>query len=243
MYQVFFGTDTDASRKKLNAAVTAFAKKYPYAERVTLEGGEVVSGRLAELAGSQGLFSQQTAVVVRESLTEDESRDAVLRFLKELAHSPNSFFFWERGALDAKTKAAVSKHASEVMESSPKKAVAKPAWGGAEAFALADALGRRDKKQVWVLLVKSLWDGKAAEEIHGMLFWQVKAMLAASQSKTPADAGLSPFPYKKASEFARNYTLSELQSLSSELVKLYHEARRGGPPLETALERWVLTGL
>ena len=239
MLYVFCGVDTDTSRGKLHAAVEAFVEQYPNAERISLEAEDVLSGRIDEFVQGQGLFESKVAIVVREALADASVREILSDRIESLAASPNTFFLWERASLDAKTKAAIGKHAAEVVDSSPKR-VEKKRWDGNEAFALADALGRRDKKQLWILYTKARLDGKAPEETHGMFFWQVKAMLAAVQSKHPKEAGLSPFPYKKAGAFARNYSIGELRGLSSSLIKMYHQARRGGPPLDLALERWVL---
>ena len=96
-------------------------------------------------------------------------------------------------------------------------------------------------KDAWVLLQKALDTGGVPEEIHGMLFWQVKSMILAVSSKTAGEAGLNPFVFRKSLSFAKNFTEEELKNLSARLVSIYHDARRGGDELAIALEKFVLS--
>lgn len=244
MLFVFIGSDTEASRAKLNAAVAEWGERFPGAERFVLEGGEISEVRLKELAGASGLFVERTIVILREPLSQKESEEVVTSLLEDIGRSPNIFLLWERGTLAAKIKTALNKYAEEMIETGTQKAVRERSDASGTVrdnpFALADALGMRDKKKLWILFAKASFEGKAPEEVHGMLFWQVKAMLAAAQSKTPVEAGLSPYPFNKARGFGRNYSIDELRGLSHDLVAMYHDARRGRAPLELALERWVL---
>jgi len=66
-------------------------------------------------------------------------------------------------------------------------------------------------------------------------------MLLAHTSSTADEAGLNPFVYQKAKQGTRKYSPEELKQLSSSLVSLYHDARRGKHGLDEALERFVLS--
>jgi hypothetical protein len=107
-------------------------------------------------------------------------------------------------------------------------------------FSLTDALGKRDKKTLWVQFHKARRAGKEPEELHGILFWQVKSMILASSHANAKEAGMKDFPFKKAKEFAGNYTNEELFDLSEKLVTYFHEARRGQGDIATNLERCIL---
>ena len=78
------------------------------------------------------------------------------------------------------------------------------------------------------------------EEIHGILFWQVKNMILASKSNSQIDAGLSPFVYTNSLTGARNYKTEELTKMSGELVDMTHRVRQGEGDLEIMLEKWIL---
>ncbi len=58
--------------------------------------------------------------------------------------------------------------------------------------------------------------------------------------KTQKESGLSPFVFRKANQFAKNYSENELQKLSSNLIDIYHNARRGVKPLDIELEKFTL---
>jgi hypothetical protein len=81
----------------------------------------------------------------------------------------------------------------------------------------------------------------AVEEIHGVLFWQVKSMLLATRAKDAEDAGMKAFPFGKAKRFAKNYSPEELVQLSRAMLEVSHEARRGVHDFSLALERLLLT--
>lgn len=83
-------------------------------------------------------------------------------------------------------------------------------------------------------------DGVSDEEVHGMLFWQMKTMLLVEASGNAKEAALNPFVYKKAKGFVQHFSKEELHSHTTALVELYHEARRGRYELGSALERFIL---
>jgi hypothetical protein len=108
-------------------------------------------------------------------------------------------------------------------------------------FEFADALGRKDKKSLWVLFQDALEEQVPAEEIHGIFFWQVKSMLLAQKCKSPIDANMKPYPFQKAREYSRNYKDGELEKISFKLVSMYHEAHRGNEDFHIALESFILS--
>jgi energy-converting hydrogenase Eha subunit H len=65
-------------------------------------------------------------------------------------------------------------------------------------------------------------------------------MLLVAEAKTAGEAGVAPFVFTKAKNFLKNYSVPELQTLSSKLVRMYHDAHRGIHDFEIALERFVL---
>jgi hypothetical protein len=84
-------------------------------------------------------------------------------------------------------------------------------------------------------------NGSEPEEIHGILFWQVKSLLGISQSRTADEAGVKPFVWSKSQQFLRNYSQEELKKISSEMVSLYHLSRIESGNLEDSLEEFVLS--
>jgi DNA polymerase III delta subunit len=108
-------------------------------------------------------------------------------------------------------------------------------------WSFTDAVGARRKKEAWVLYQKALAAGLAPEEIFYKLVWQVKTLLLAQKTKTAEEAGMKEYPYSKAKVSLKNFTTSELQNLSTDLVLGYHGARRGEGEMETMLEKIILS--
>jgi len=107
-------------------------------------------------------------------------------------------------------------------------------------FALADALGARDKKKLWLLLRNALDHDSVPEELHGILFWQAKSLALAAQTASAGEAGLNPFVYGKAKRFLVNFKQNEIEKMLSKLVWMYHEAHRGRVDFSIELEKFVL---
>jgi len=105
-------------------------------------------------------------------------------------------------------------------------------------FSLTDALGERNKKRLWTRYQEALRAGSAPEEIHGILFWQLKTLLLVSKGAT---AGIKPFVITKAKHFLGNYTENELEDLTKSFVDLYHDARRGKIDFDIGLEKILLS--
>jgi hypothetical protein len=147
--------------------------------------------------------------------------------------------FLEDGLLKTLLK-KIEKHAEKVFD------IGEGASKGAEkkerfnTFLLTDALGRKDKKNLWVLYQKALEAQTPVEEIHGILFWQMKSLALAENSNSPTEAGMKAYPYQKAKEFVKKFEAQEIRDLRKKLVYLYHDAHRGEFDLAEGLERFIL---
>ena len=239
MLYVFSGTDTQKAREKMRALVGSLQKKKPDALTVRVSGEEFDERSMAEYAGGQGLFEHKLIVVFDRVLARLES-DALDGHLKDMQASPNIFILFEEmltKPLQKKIEKCAEKWVAADLPAPPKYSEGARAF---PVFSLTDALGRRDKKSLWVLYARARLHGIAAEELHGVLFWQVKAMLLARGARSAQEADLKPFVYTKSSRYARNFSPEELHTLSRSLTDIYHDARRGKHELDTALERFVL---
>ena len=108
-------------------------------------------------------------------------------------------------------------------------------------FAMADALASRDSFRLWSLYRDAIDLGKVPEEIHGILFWQVKSLLMASRAETPGDAGLAPFVFTKAKRALSHFSNEDLTKMAKNLVSIYHDAHRGLCDFEAKLEIFTLS--
>ncbi len=108
-------------------------------------------------------------------------------------------------------------------------------------FALTDAIGARNKREAWMLYQKALADGMVSEEIFFKVFWQVKNMLLASRTRSAEETDMKAYPYSKAKGYLRNFKPGELEKLSEELIRGYHDVRRGKEESETFVEKTLLS--
>ena len=93
---------------------------------------------------------------------------------------------------------------------------------------------------MWINYVDLISKGAVAEEIHGILFWQVKNMILASRADSVKDTGLTPYQYKNALSGGRKYKKEELLKMSNDLVEITHKVRSGEGELPVMLEKWML---
>jgi DNA polymerase III delta subunit len=238
MIYLLYGSDTDKARAKLHELVATLIKKKPDASHERMNDETFDAGHLEELIGSMGLFSQKAIIEMITVFRNKEAKEAVLDRIKDIATSDNVFVFLE-GELTKADLTKFEKNAEKVQEFELK-TIGEKKKEDFKLFSLTDALGNRDKKQLWVLYTKATLHDISAEEIHGMLFWQVKAMLLAGSSKSAGEAGLNPYVFQKTRGFLSHYSEQEIKTISSKLISIYHNARRGITDFDVALEKFIL---
>lgn len=232
MLEVFFGNDIVTVRQK---AFTAAEDKL--VDGVVLEvidADNYVPGIYADAAGGTSLFGEEKLYVIDTPSQKKDWYEDTTAQVALLAESKNTFIIIETTLLAAEKK-KFAKFATTLEECKA---------GPAERydfFALTDALARKDKKSLWLLLMDSQREGIPVEEIVGMLWWQLKTMRLASLTQNAAEAGMKDFPYNKAKRALSAFKEGELERLSHELITIQHESRLGKRELDLALEQWVLT--
>ncbi len=247
------GDERQKVQKTSHGLVAALQKKRPGALVFRISADEWSQNSFDGIAGGQGLFEHKYIIVLDSLFTNEEAAEYIgdTDRMKEFKAAEHAFVFVEYSP-KAPTKKLISKYAEKVWDTSESEKAGGATGAGAGAgkfgaqkegfniFALTDALGERNRVRLWTLYQKALMQGSEPEEIHGILFWQVKSLLAAAQSKTAADAGLKPFVWSKSQSFLRNYSVSELKKMSSEMVGLYHLSRIESLELEDKLEEFVI---
>jgi len=238
MIYFLYGSDTDKAKKKLNELVESLVKKKPNASSFKYDWETFLPDLLPELIGGQGLFEHRYIVILDRVLENPEHKDVIIDMLEGMHDSENIFIIYEK-QLDKTTLGKFEKNSEKVQkfELVEEIDVKKHAFN---IFALTDALGKKDKRALWVLYQKALMNEVSFEEIHGILLWQVKAMLLAQSSKSATESGLKPFVFGKSQTYAKNFPGESLHNLSGGLVSLYHDVRRGIGEPELALEKFIL---
>lgn len=231
MLAVFFGTDRAALR---DGAAAFLAKNVPHVSAESVDDTTYEHGKLASLANTQSLFGGIEAYILDTPSNDTEFETEVTENLAEFEVSPHVFVVLESRLLAA-AKKKYERHATVVEEYVAEKIEQ------FNAFALAEAVAKRDKKGLWVLLQEAKMAGLRAEEIIGMLWWQLKTLRLAAMTDSSAEAGLKDYPYKKAKGALRHFKSGEVESLSNSLLTLYHDGHQGKADMELKLEEWALS--
>lgn len=235
MLYVIYGNDREQGRQAFQVLREKLLESATE-ERVLIEG-EVTGELLDALAVSQGLFGETTLAIFDSVLEKKGEQELLASRAESLTSSSNHFLVFEP-TLEKSIAKEVALHATQMDECTAQKIAARPSFN---IFALGDALGGRNKKELWVLYQGALRAGLELEEIVGTLFWAVKNMALMKHAKMEESVGLNPFVAKKARGFAANYSEEEIKNLSRDLATIYHEAHRGGESMDIALERFILS--
>lgn len=223
MLYFIYGEDFKKARTKAKNLLDILVTKKPNSNLFKLNSENFEEKIIEEGLGGMGLFENKYIIFLDKIFEKEETKEFILEKIKKITESDNIFILLEE-KIDKKTLTKIEKYAQKIQEFS---GVVKKEKERAKPFSLTDALGRRDKKGAWAEYQKVLREGLVPEEIHGILFWQIKTMLLANSSKSSVEADLNPFVFKKAKEFSRNYSEDELKKMSSQLVSIYHDMRRG----------------
>jgi DNA polymerase III delta subunit len=173
---------------------------------------ELQDREISDLVSVQtDLFGGKFLYVIHDLARELDLKN----LLSDYAESENIFVFSE-ATITKKIKNAFEKH-NAIIQDFGKEVVKKE--HKFNSFLLADALGERNKKKLWILLQEAL-KNTSAEEIHGILFWQIKNLLMVLGSNS--NPGMHDFVYKKNQRFAQKWNKEELIDLSHRLVSVFH---------------------
>lgn len=113
-------------------------------------------------------------------------------------------------------------------------------------FAVSDAVAERNRSKAWILMNEAMMAGVAAEEIFFKILWQIKTLMIVKRLdilkiKNPEkESGLHPFVYKKTLTGAQKFSEKDLADFSFELLRIYHDSRRGREDLAIGTEKFLL---
>lgn len=230
MLYVFVGNDVVAVRTEAHEFLSA-----QESDAVHVTSENYAPGMFLDYVNAQSLFGGVPEPVVLDFLSEYEGALETLdEYLPDIAASGRAFVLIDTKPRMAREKLLRSHavHYEEIEEREEKEKF--------NTFALADALARKDKKSLWVLLMRARMAGVEAEAIAGVLFWQLKSLRLAAQTASSAEAGMKDYPYKKAKGALKMFKKGEVEELSESLLTLYHKGHADSD-MDVSLERFVLT--
>ncbi|MDR3557992.1 MAG: hypothetical protein P4L61_00515 [Candidatus Pacebacteria bacterium] len=243
MIYLLHGADTDKSRLKMHELADSLKKKKPDAAYFKMDAEHWNQAELEEYCGGQGLFENKFIIVLDHLMDDEDIVPVLLEQIEVIAASPNVFIVLE-GKLDKDSLKKFEKNAEKVQEfeeTSAQKMATASSKERFNVFSLAEALGKRDRRNLWVLYRRALLENISPEEIHGTLFWQAKSIALARQAKSAKEAGIKEFPFSKAKAYASNFSEKESSELLSRLIHISHDSRRGLSDISLALEELALT--
>jgi DNA polymerase III delta subunit len=226
----YFGSDWKAVRAEKEKKISALREKGMTPTTLTEREGV---DALREAVSATSLFGARELYVLDTPSEEADFFEMVLDMLPAFRESQNTFILRE-GSLTKTRADRVMKESTEYAHHD--------ARGEKEfnIFGLTDALLRRDRKSLWVELVRAREAGKSSEDMIGTLWWQLKVLRLIARSESVHETGLKPFVYEKGRRALREYTRDDIERLSQELLLLYHRGHGGRENIDHALEAWVL---
>jgi len=243
MIYLLHGADTDKSRQKMHELADSLKKKKPDAAYFKMDAEHWNPAELDEYCGGQGLFENKFIIVLDHLLDKEEIAPILLEKIEIMAESPNIFIVLE-GKLDKDSLKKFEKFAEKVQEfeeTAAQKLAKVKSKERFNVFSLAEAMGKRDRKNLWVLYRHALLEDISPEEIHGTLFWQAKSIALARRAKSAMEAGMKDFPFSRAKSYANNFSEQETIGLLDRLIKISHDSRRGLSDISLSLEEFTLT--
>ena len=237
----YWGKDYEASRRAARAEFLVQREKFPNAPVFDLVGENLTLEELQEAIYARSLLGGGGIIFLDHLLVNPVATNFVSENLSSLIGNENVFIFWEDAKGEEFAQAVVKaggtarefKIMSAVKEQQKKADLMK-------LFAIADALGNRDRKRAWLLYHDARRDGLSAEEIFWKLAWKAKTLLLVATAPAGSALPMKPYPLSQARRQVKGYKPGELARLSSRLVRFYHDARRGLTDFDLGLERLLL---
>lgn len=240
MLSLLYGTDITKRAHHREVIIEEFSATHKNLSIRIFTDASFRMSDIITLTENSSLFGESFLIIFEHVLQSDELASEFATLLPAFISSPNFFLFIER-EISEKDLKVFEKAGADIKGFEVKELKSKEF----NIFQLSDALGARNKKESWILFRQALADNKSPEEILGTLFWMVKQMLLVkdknSESLARDTKTLSPFVVRKAISFAKNFSRTELEKLSSSLNDLYHHAHRGELDLEEGIETLLLS--
>lgn len=212
MLYLFAGDDV---KKKGDAFEKLLASLGKDVEVFSISKNNFSPDQIESLSSGSSLFSKKCVVVFENILESSEVSSFLLARLENFKESSSNFIFSEgkltKASLDTFKKGRAELNIFELP------AIKKERFNN---FVLANALGERNKFNLWINFRSAINHGASLEELSGVLFWKVKDMILK----------------KNFSKF----TKKELEKLSIQIPELLPRARREGLEAEAAFEEFLL---
>lgn len=142
-----------------------------------LQWAAMTREELVSLASTPDIFGGERTFVMQHALYGERGEE-LLELAEAFAESPHTFYIEEEKLLKAETD-ALTKAGAKIEKQEKKE---KKEWSF-DRFGVAEALGKRDRKSLWLGLMASFREGEKAEAVAGLMAWKARQMRDTSLSR------------------------------------------------------------
>ncbi len=240
MILFIYGDDVKKVKEKVTATVDALLIKQKDASVFKIEAGSWKSEYAQELLNAQGLFLSKY-VIVFNFISENKEAFSELLDLLPLMKSADHVCIIAEGNIAEKNKEKIKKAAQKSQELLLKKAPNKDFQKNeVPTFAFAMSFANREFQKTENYFHALLDLKLAPEEVHGVLWWQMKSIKLASAAQSAVGADLSPYVFKNAKSSSLKWNPDDLDQVLNSLFEMYHLAHRGRIDFYNTIERLIV---
>jgi len=231
MLYVAVGNDFDVRKKYIDDLVGKMQNKRPDAEVVILDNESFSEKQCTSYFNSIGLFDEKSIIKLLGICDTKEYKDFIFSNLSLLKDSENGFVLSENKLTPTEIKKIERENISVFKcDITTKKSFD-------NLFSLGDLLLQKNKQKLLIEFYKHTDKGVSAEEIMGIMLWQVKSLVL-SHTYTEKESGLKSFVYNKCSK--SKWSHKESLDLYKKCINEYHQSRLGGLTLQERLELLII---
>ena len=238
MLYLIYGTNINKVRAKQKELIGIMQNKQPNVSLYKLSSENWNNTLFDELLSSQGLFLAKYIVTLDKLLENKEIGPSVMSAstLKDLKESEHVWIIVEEKITAVNLK-KFEKVAFKILDFNNVGGESDDKKQKVNAFSFAEQFASRNKVGAWNEFLKLRDAELAGEEIHGVLWWQMKSVYLAKFSMTADGSGLTLYSYQKALRFSKGWEIKELNAMLDRLAEMYHDAHRGNVDLLIELEK------
>lgn len=236
MIKFYIGDDTHRARKAIRDETELARKESPYSLYSRFDETSFDLARAREALSGGGMFSEWNILIFEDILAHEDGATFFEDILPHFVDTEHHVYVQEKKLLK-KILEKYNNRATVLEFNAPKKVEV-----AQNDFAIANAIGAKDKKNIWVEFEKLRRSGREMEEVHGMIMWAFKSLyICRTMEKEDALAsGMKEYPFRIYKNYSKNYLTQDLEKKLTELKEIYHDAHRKNGDLGIALERFLL---
>ena len=230
MLHIFCGPDTKVVREDAWMFIQKYTDTGHEIHRVDVMNYE--SGMVADLCESVSLFGTPSVYLLDNPRSVSGCWEEVIAMQEVMASTLSPFV-----VIEDTIPAAEKKRFKVQTKWSESKRVPVDRF---DSFRAAKALAKKNKRALWISLQEARTAGVSAEELIGVLWWQLKMIPLTQITQSADQAGVKEYPYQKAKQAAQRYSHEKILELIRTLLMVYHDGHGGIRDIDQALEEWIL---